>query len=79
MLIIDTHTHAGNNWFEPIDVLEFQMDRNCVDNAVLVQHGGTFDNDYLFDEAAKRNGRFKVAVLVDPGVRRPARRFGAVG
>ena len=48
MLIIDTHTHAGNNWFEPIEVLEFQMDRNGVDGAVLVQHGGTFDNTYLF-------------------------------
>ena len=66
MLIIDTHTHAGNNWFEPIEVLEFQMDRNGVDKAVLIQHGGTFDNSYLFDEAAKRGDRFKVTVLVDP-------------
>ena len=66
MLIIDTHCHAGNNWFEPIEVLEFQMDRNGVDKALLVQHGGTFDNGYLFDEAAKRGDRFKVTVLVDP-------------
>ena len=66
MLIIDTHCHAGNNWFEPIEVLEFQMDRNDVDKAVLIQHGGTYDNDYLFAEAAKRGDRFKVAVLVDP-------------
>ena len=48
MLIIDTHCHAGKNWFEPIEVLEFQMDRNGVDKALLVQHGGTFDNGYLF-------------------------------
>ena len=66
MLIIDTHCHAGENWFEPIEVLEFQMGRNGVDKAVLVQHGGTFDNGYLLDEAAKRGDRFKVAVLVDP-------------
>ena len=66
MLIIDTHTHAGRNWFEPIEVLEFQMDRNGVDRAVLIQHGGTFDNGYLFEEAAKREDRFKVVVLVDP-------------
>ena len=66
MLIIDTHCHAGKNWFEPIEVLEFQMDRNGVDKALLVQHGGTFDNGYLFDEVAKRGDRFKVAVLVDP-------------
>ena len=66
MLIIDTHTHAGRNWFEPIEVLEFQMDRNGVDRAVLIQHGGTFDNGYLFEEAGKRGDRFKVVVLVDP-------------
>ena len=42
------------------------MDRNDVDKAVLIQHGGTYDNNYLFDEAAKRGDRFKVAVLVDP-------------
>ncbi len=66
MLIIDTHCHAGNNWFEPIEVLEFQMDRNGVDKALLVQHGGTYDNTYLFDEAAKRGDRFKVAAMVDP-------------
>ena len=66
MLIIDTHTHAGNNWFEPIEVLEFQMDRNGVDKALLVQHGGVFDSGYLFEEAGKRGDRFKVVVLVDP-------------
>ena len=71
MLIIDTHTHAGNNWFGPIEVLEFQMDRNGVDKALLVQHGGTFDNGYLLEAAAKREDRFKVAVLVDPESRDP--------
>ena len=71
MLIIDTHCHAGNNWFEPIETLEFEMDRNGVDNAALIQHGGTYDNTYLLQEAAKRPGRFKVAVLVDPESRDP--------
>ncbi len=66
MLIIDTHCHAGENWFEPIETLEFQMDCNSVDNAVLIQHGGTYDNAYLFREAEKRSNRFKLAVLVDP-------------
>ncbi len=66
MTVIDTHCHAGGNWFEPIEVLEFQMNRSGVDAAVLIQHGGTYDNTYLFDEAAKRGGRFKVAVLIDP-------------
>jgi L-fuconolactonase len=65
-MIIDTHCHAGRNWFEPIEVLEFQMNRSGVDAAVLIQHGGTYDNDYLFTEAAKRPGKFKVVVLIDP-------------
>ena len=66
MLIVDTHCHAGRNWFEPIESLEFHMDQNGVDHAILIQHGGTYDNGYLFEEAAKRDGRFKVAVLIDP-------------
>ena len=66
MVVIDTHCHAGRNWFEPIETLEFQMDANGVDAAVLIQHGGTYDNNYLFDEAARRRGRFKVVVMIDP-------------
>ena len=54
MQIIDTHCHAGHNWFEPFETLLFQMDRNGVDGAVLIQHGGTYDNDYL-SSAHRRN------------------------
>lgn len=66
MPVVDTHCHAGRNWFEPIETLEFQMNRCGVDAAVLIQHGGTYDNNYLFAEAARRSGRFKVVVLIDP-------------
>ena len=65
-MIIDTHCHAGRNWFQPIESLEFEMGQTGVDGAVLIQHGGTYDNNYLFDVAVKRAGRFKVVVLVDP-------------
>jgi len=65
-MIIDTHCHAGQNWFLPIESLEFEMDQAGVDHAVMIQHGGTYDNNYLFDEAGKRGNRFKVVVLVDP-------------
>ena len=65
-MIIDTHCHAGRNWFQPIETLEFEMGQAGVDAAVLIQHGGTYDNDYLFAEAAKRAGRFKVVVMIDP-------------
>jgi hypothetical protein len=52
-LIVDTHVHAGKNWFEPIESLLFQMKQNGVDKvrkatrshsnttqAVLIQHKG---------------------------------------
>ena len=66
MLIIDTHCHAGENWFEPIEILEFQMNRCGVVGAVLIQHGGSYYNSYLFEEASKRPGCFKVVGLIDP-------------
>lgn len=66
MRIIDTHCHAGRNWFEPIETLIHEMDMNHVDNAVLIQHGGTYDNDYLFECAETYDGRLKVVVLLDP-------------
>ena len=65
-MIIDTHCHAGRNWFQPIESLEFEMNHAGVDAAVLIQHRGTYNNNYLFEEAAKRPGRFKVVVMVDP-------------
>ncbi len=47
-MIIDTHCHAGKNWFEPIDMIIAQMKLNNVDKAVLIQHFGS-RNKYLFD------------------------------
>jgi len=65
-MIIDTHCHAGQNWFLPIESLEFEMNQAGVDAVVLIQHGGTYNNDYLFEEAGKRGDRFKVVVMIDP-------------
>ncbi|MBI4306582.1 MAG: amidohydrolase [Chloroflexi bacterium] len=66
MRIIDTHCHAGHNWFEPVETLLHEMNSNGVSEAVLIQHGGTYDNTYLFECAARFPGRFKVVVLLDP-------------
>jgi L-fuconolactonase len=65
MLIIDTHCHAGLNWFAPIELLVNQMDTYGVAKAVLVQHTGSFDNSYLFECAHRYENRFKVAALLD--------------
>ncbi|MBM3958533.1 MAG: amidohydrolase [SAR202 cluster bacterium] len=66
MRIVDTHCHAGHNWFEPVETLLFEMNSNGVTEGVLIQHGGTYDNDYLFECTERFPGRFKVAVLIDP-------------
>ena len=65
MLIIDTHCHAGESWFEPIELLLHQMDANIVEKAVLVQHRGVYDNSYLLECAGRNPGRFAVVALVD--------------
>ena len=65
MLIVDTHCHAGENWYEPIELLLYQMDANDVSKAVLVQHTGSFDNTYLLDCARRFPGRFRVVAMVD--------------
>lgn len=65
MLIVDTHCHGGNNWFEPIELLLHQMNTNDVEKAALIQHGGTYDNSYLFECAQRFPGRFVVVVIVD--------------
>ncbi len=64
-MIIDSHTHAGTSWFEPVETLIHQMDANGVQKAVLIQHGGMYDNQYLLDCAARHNGRFSVVGMVD--------------
>jgi L-fuconolactonase len=63
--IIDSYTHAGHSWLEPIDLLLYQMEANGIDKAVLVQHRGVYDNTYLFDCAKQHPGKFAVVVRVD--------------
>ena len=69
MRIVDTHTHAGLNWFEPVEMLIHQMNLNYVEKAVLIQHGrpqtGGYDHDYLFECVTRFPGRFSVVVIVD--------------
>ena len=64
-MIVDTHCHAGLSWFEPVELLLYQMSANAVDKAVLVQHRGTYDNSYLIECARRFPKRFAVVVIVD--------------
>ncbi len=65
MTIVDTHCHAGLNWFEPVEQIVGQMNANGVDKAALIQHRGTYDNSYLFECAQRFPNRFAVVAIVD--------------
>ena len=64
-MIIDSHCHAGLNWFEPIELLEYQMKLNNVTKAVLIQHGGNYDNSYIIKCAENQPEKFSAVVCVD--------------
>jgi L-fuconolactonase len=65
VVVVDTHCHASLDWYEPIETLVYEMDRNGVDHAVLIQIMGQFDNEYQFDCVRRYPGRFANVVLVD--------------
>ncbi len=65
MIIIDTHCHSSPAWYEPVESLIFQMDRNGVAQTLLVQIKGQFDNDYQFECERRYPGRFASIVAVD--------------
>ena len=89
MTVVDTHTHAGVNWFEPVEMLLHQMTLNQVDHAVLIQHGrpehGTYDHSYLYECVKRFPGKFNVIVIVDSDKKDSIRKLeehkekGAVG
>jgi L-fuconolactonase len=65
MPIVDTHCHASLAWFEPVESLLFQMDRNRVERAALIQIRNHYNNDYIFDCAQRYPDRLVPVVGVD--------------
>ncbi len=63
--IVDTHVHAGRAWYEPIETILFQMDRNGVSKAVLIQYRGQLDNSYELACVREFPGRFAAVGMVD--------------
>jgi L-fuconolactonase len=63
-MYIDTHCHAGLNWFEPIENLIFQMDKNLIERSVLVQHKGS-TNDYLYECLENYPDKFSVIAAIN--------------
>ena len=65
VLRVDAHCHVSPVWYEPVETLLEQMGRNGVDQAVLVQALGQFDNAYLEQCVRRYPGRFAAVVAVD--------------
>ncbi len=63
---IDAHCHASPLWYEPVEVLLFQMDRGGVEKAVLTQLLGQFHNDYQQECVKRFPTRLASVGAVDP-------------
>ena len=61
MVVVDMHCHAGQSWFEPVEVLLSHMDRSGVAHAVLHQFIGMYFNDYILDCARRHPDRLSSA------------------
>lgn len=64
-MIADSHCHVSPHWYEPVESLLFQMDRNGVEHAVLIQMQSQFDNSYQQECIQRFPGRFASVVIVD--------------
>jgi len=65
--IVDSHCHVSPIWYEPVETLLAQMDRNGVAQAVLIQLLGQFHNDYQQACLLRYPGRFASVVAIDVG------------
>ena len=63
-MIIDTHCHVGIHKYEPVETLLYHMEETGVEKAVLIQHGGEFDNSYHIQCMNTFPNRFTSAMLV---------------
>lgn len=64
-MVIDSHCHTGDRWYEPVDTLLHHMDRHGVSRAMLIQMLGQFDNGYQQDSVQRHPDRFVSVVGVD--------------
>lgn len=65
MRLVDSQCHVAAVWYEPVETLLDQMDRNGVAQAVLVQFLGELDNGYQQACLARYPTRFASVVAVD--------------
>ena len=64
-MLVDAYSHCGLSKYEPIEKVRETMAAADVHRAVLVQHLGEYDNEYLGRIAAAEPSRFASVCLVD--------------
>ena len=65
-IAIDSHCHAGESWYEPIEALCFHLDQNRITKAVLIGHMGAYENnDYLLECKNNFPDRFAIVGVFD--------------
>lgn len=64
-MVVDSHCHVSLTWYEPVESLLDEMDRNGVEHAILIQMQGQFNNDYQAECVRRYPGRFTSVVIVD--------------
>jgi L-fuconolactonase len=65
MVQVDSHCHASELFFEPVELLVYQMERNDVQHAALIQMRGQYDNRYQEECIRRFPGKFSSVVTVD--------------
>jgi L-fuconolactonase len=65
VLIVDSHCHVSDVWYEPVESLIHEMDRNDVAHAILIQINGQANNAYQAACVRQFPGRFASVVIVD--------------
>lgn len=65
MPIVDSHLHTLDSWYEQIETVLDQMERNGVEHTCLVQSLGQLDNSYFFECVRRYPGKFAPVVIVN--------------
>lgn len=65
-MTIDGYSHCGLSKYRPVEDVLAVMKSAGVERAVLCQHLGEYDNQYLADVVEKYPGTFSAVCLVDP-------------
>ena len=64
--MIDAYCHCGISKYRPVEDVLNTMAEAEVERAVLCQHLGEYNNDYLATVVGEHPGRFSAVCLVDP-------------